>query len=561
MSSKKHHPRNRKWEYDEVDDTVPTKHQRYDQEEALPFYDEYNDPRFKSINMTDALSLLNTFEMDSDIQTFSRAAMDHILSGGVLIDRKGWTTSQDAREWHTKVYSQWMRDVFKHEFCLGFAICVVKPRGEYGGEPRLLNLAQVEIKVFVDYMNEPHFRVWQILEPQLVPVYSSNVSMGRRRIHNIKVFCSSPPSKDGRIRSQLQTLLPDLAYEHHLLFAAMVADEARAQPPIVTQRIPEPYKDVAGTALTMAGKSAMTSVTGLRLGDGSNRTERYQQGRNTNMANAQRLAEFMNYFGADTAEQIAAKVDRMLQARVNNRRIEQVYVEDGREVVKQVLAEAPHDILLGFMQKRLVKVALAFGFTLPALTQAAKASASGNSDVRKAGGRGKEEDGSNSLYFENSMRALKTKMLGLVREMFLFINGKAFFRQKIEDFQESKKGTKQKDDDDDDDGDDFDWGLGVEVSFPGHPDDKKLRELFLDSLLKPDHYVRYMSSYLGVPLEAFQKPKLTIQELNGIQEPEPQQDENTVTTVKKKTQGRDADGGTKKAEETTTTTTTKAAAK
>lgn len=459
--------------------------------------DDYNDPRFVSLRMDLVRGHIHLYEKDSDIQTFARACLNYALAGGILFERKGRHLDAISKDWHNAKWSQWVRDVEKSMFCLGFALVSYIPHEKYGGMPTVISLEHVEIRYCLDIHLIPHFRVYEILDTTDSMFGASNldtpfyVPFGRRRIPNVKVFSLSPPTKSGAIRSAITTLMADLVYENHLLQAALIADQARARPPLVTQRISDAYNSAKATGETI-------STYNPHLGNG---TDPHRGTRH-----ASDVVQFMNAFSGDSQEQIASRVDRMLKTRVNNSAMEQVYVEDGRQVVNQVMPEAPHAIILGFRQSRMVRVAMMFGITLPALTAQAK-TGTGGSDVKKAGAKGKDEDGSNSMYFENFQRELKQRFVGYIREMYMYIHTIPFSLEAANDKSHTSSIEQQVD---------------VTVSFPGQPDDAILTRLFTSGCMKYDYYISYLSTKHAIPIEAFETtPKMTVKEMNGILPPPP----------------------------------------
>jgi hypothetical protein len=471
--------------------------------------DDYHDLRFQELNTGRAIDLLRLYERDSDIQTFSRASMNHALAGGILFVRKNKQLSQQARDWHNQVWSLWVREVEKMIFCLGFCIATFFPHPVYGFEPSIVSLEHVEVKYHIDVNNRYEFRVYEKMDAvDMMEEAQSNVVFARRRMRNVRVWSTAPPTNTGIFRSQLTTLLSDLVYETHLLQTSFIADQARARPAIVSQQLPSVYK-----ATTTANNP--TSVPGAPMGSshylGDGNTPYDPTPINQRKTAGSDLVQIMNAFDSDNLASITARVDRMLNTKVNNASVEQVYLENGRQLVQQILPEPPHDILLGFRQSRAVRVGLMFGLTLPAL--AAAPTGKHVNEAKKSGNRGGDDDGSNSVYFENFQRELKQRLVVYIHQMYMFMHTAAFAIEALQENESPEPMDQSK----------LKESVDVDVSLPGQPDENLLHQLFQSGILKYEAYVNYMSSKHSIPMDAFEaKPKLTIQELNGsFEKPEP----------------------------------------
>jgi hypothetical protein len=458
-------------------------------------YDEYNDPRFIALDMNTIRRFLSLYERDSDIQTFSRATMNHALAGGILFTRKNKTLEEASSDWHNQTWSGWVRELYKMDFAIGFCIASFIPDDVYGAAPTVLSMDHVEVRYHLDAHNIPYFRVWENMDAIDVITGGMGGSVfGKRRIENVRFWSSSPPTQSGVFRSQLMTLMSDLIYETHLMQAAMIADQARSRPPIVSQRIPQAYR---GSSLAGSGSIPTQSSSDSRYGDGN---APYRS-----RSNQHNLVELMNAFDSDSLDSMTARVDKMLSSKVNNGAVEQVYLEDGRQLVQQILPEPPHAILLGFRQSRAVRVGLMFGLTLPALTQPPRGV--NISEVKKSGAHGKDDDGSNSVYFENFQRELKQRLIVYIHQMYAFIHTAPFAVEAMKRTKDLDQETLRQD-------------VSVSVTLPGMPEESVLTRLFMGGILKYEAFVNYISSKHSIPVDAFEtKPTLTLKEVNGIVEP------------------------------------------
>jgi hypothetical protein len=481
-------------------------------------YDEFHDPRFVDLNMDQVRAHLRMYEQDSDVQTFARASLNYALSGGIQFERKGKTLSDQGREWLSEKWSGWVREIEKQMFCLGFALATYKSHKDYGAEPCAISMEHVDIKYCLDVNHTPTFRVYERMDANFgvfARTQEGLIPWGRRRILNVRYWCLSPPMRNGTIRSALTTLMADLVYERHLLQCALVADQSRARPPLVTQRVDPKYTEKVVDLMYASSVHAnfnTRSATAFKFGDGTGPAVSEPYPNQSTMAvnadyrNASSVVDFMNAYDSDSQQGIAARIDRMLSSRINNKSLEQLYLEDGRELVSQVLAEPP-SILLDFRQNRMTRVALAFGITLPALIKSTK-KANAGTEMNKASTKGKDEDGTNSMYFEVHQRELKQRLVGYIKEMYLYMHVVAFA---LEEIQKVKKGES-----------DSMGDLGVIVSLPGTPDDTIIKNLYYSGVLKYSAYIDMMSKKHCIPKECFEtKPQLDLKQLNGIVEPKP----------------------------------------
>lgn len=459
------------------------------------FQSDLFNPDFVSIDMSMCLRLLTLFDSDTDIHTFSRASINHALAGGIVFTRQNRALQQKDADWHNQAWSNWVRDVYKHLFAVGFCVVSSIPDEEYGARPTVLSFDRIDIRYRIDVHGQVTMKVFEKMSTLDTILHDTQGIWDRRALTNVRGIFLNAPSSDGVIRSQLLTLIGDLLYEQHLLQISFHADRARARPPIVTQQVQHPYKPEqnlasAPTAYALSGRSSA-----VRYGNGS-----APAAASTADSSVGTVVDMMNRYGF-TAQDMTQSMSKQLSARVNNSVVDQVYLASGRELVSQIMPEAPHDILLGFRTARLVRVGLAFGMTLPSLTQNPSAK---NSSVKKTGSNGKDDDGSSSVYFENFQRELKQRLLVYIHQHYMHIHVASFTAETLA--RNPKMTAKQVRAD-----------VEVKVSLPGQPSEEVLHRLYTEGMLKYDSYVNYVSSKHCIPIECFEdKPKISLKELNGI---------------------------------------------
>jgi hypothetical protein len=460
-------------------------------QEAI-FKDEMFNPDFVTVDVEMCLRLIALFDSDTDINTFARAAMNHALAGGIVFTRRNRKLQQKDSDWHSHVWSDWVRDVHKYLFAVGFCFVSSVPDREYGAKPTVLCFDKLDIRYKIDVQGQTTFRVFEKLSMMDTILTDGEGIWNRRPLNNIRVIQISPPTCDGTIRSQLLTLLGDLMYEQHLLQVSFHADRARARPPIVTQHIQQPYKAEQNLAVAPTAYALSRSAP-VRYGNGSSPAA--DSGLGT-------VVELMNRYGF-TPQDMTQSMSKQLAPRINNSAIDQVYLATGRELVTQVMPEAPHDILLGFRMARMVTVGLAFGMTLPALTH--NPSNNIGSSVKKTGSNGKDDDGSSSVYFENFQRELKQRLIIYIHQHYMHLHSASFA---IETLAKNPKMTAKQVRED----------VDVQVALPGQPNEELLHRLYTEGMLKYDAYVSYVSSKHCIPTECFEtSAKVSVKELNGIQ--------------------------------------------
>lgn len=482
----------------------------FHEREVGPGDDEYNDPRYISLDIDRCVRLMRIYEQDIDVQTFARASLNHALSGGILFTRKNRKLDEESSDWHNLTWGQWVREVEKMQFCLGFCIASSVPHPKFGARPVVLSLEHVEIKYMLDAYNTPHFRVFEKLDAldMIMPQREAQV-FSRQRLLNVRCWAQSAPLRDGSIRSQLTTLIGDLMYENHLMQVAFVADRARARPPIVSQFVDRPYRvsdrvSVSATSDNRNVSQWLGSGTGPHIGPGP-----AVSGSDGGFSSAASVVNLMNSYSSADMGAIASRLGNVLRSNIVNGTAEQIYLEDGRQLVQQVMPEPPHAILLGFRQSRAVRVALAFGMTLPALTQPPQGVSA--NEVKKGGSHGKDDDGSNSVYFENFQRELKQRLVVYIHQMYAFIHtGPMALELVREALAKGDKPLSAKELQED---------VTVSVALPGQPNEQALNRLYLEGVLRYDAYVNYISCKHSIPMDAFEtKPKMDLKELNGVKE-------------------------------------------
>jgi hypothetical protein len=156
----------------------------------------------------------------------------------------------------------------------------------------------------------------------------------------------------------------------------------------------------------------------------------------------------------------------------------------------------------------MVRVALSFGMTLPSLTHP-PTGASESLEITKGRRFGREDDGTNSVYFENFQRELKQRLIVYVHTMYTYIHSAPFA---VEALRSTTKKLSVSD---------LRKEIEVEVTLPGLPEDNILYQLYTDGMMKYEAFINYVSSKHSIPTEAFEKkPTITLKELRGI-EPKP----------------------------------------
>ena len=129
--------------------------------------------------------------------------------------------------------------------------------------------------------------------------------------------------------------------------------------------------------------------------------------------------------------------------------------------------------------------------------------------LKREGKIGKDDDGSNSVCFENFQRELKQHMIIYIHQMYTYMHTATMALDAI---KEGVKGV-----------DKLKESVAITVSLPGMPDEATLNRLFMQGVLKYESFVQYLSAKHSIPLECFEKkPILTIQG-SMASHPRPQQ--------------------------------------
>lgn len=114
---------------------------------------------FTQLDSATIKRLYHFYDTDPNLQSVSRICLESVLGGGIHLSRAGHTLDQAASRWYNQEWSQWMKDVMRSVWSIGFALCVPEPHPRYVSRPRVLDLSRLEVEYHLDIAGTPTFRV------------------------------------------------------------------------------------------------------------------------------------------------------------------------------------------------------------------------------------------------------------------------------------------------------------------------------------------------------------------------------------------------------------------
>jgi hypothetical protein len=441
-------------------------------------------PQWKEINSSKISQALLFYDTDRVVQDAVSMKLNHILGGGITFRRRAHRMTPAAERWHSRTYTDLLRQIYRYGLACGFAAQSYKPHAEYIGEPILLDLARVEIYVLVDLWGSAHFKFFQSVTSASMAASADDANL---EIENITIIAFNLPTAEGRIRSIADMLLPDYLTEIDLQDYTVMACKLKCFPPLVTelheQRVDATQQLYSSygvnSSLSMgAGSGADNTDTGL---SSSARSE-------SDRATKQALREFNS--GAKPADGISS--NGMHAAMYGN----QVFIDRDRTVARVDIAQEPNRYI-EFSQKRRDDV-FAF-FSIPPGV------------VAPSGGSSQKSSASsiNSMtVFINDQKQLKNRFLGIVQDMNASI---ATNRYILDGVMEGISKRQRRD------ANDIRLEAEIDVEMPGIPEDKVVLDLYMIGALSYDMVCDTMAAKHGLSrTRAFNaRPAIDVQTLNG----------------------------------------------
>ncbi len=448
---------------------------------------------FITLDVGDIRRKLHLYDTNQAIKIGVNTLFNALFCAEFLFSRIGWKLTETARFWYNTTYKDWLRDVFRCCYSTGFAAVSFVEHPVYGFEPQVIDIEQVDIKFHRDYLS----RTTYILYPH---EFRDNFGLPlsaemREPIPNVLILEMDKPTCDGRLRSRIANLESTMGFNDIMLHAALMAIQARAAPPLITEKEKTPYDpNQVRSAFNTAGSGApLYTEPGYNQTNPSDQAEYRQE-----VARMYEDIGLMNSLGTEGL----ARAEQYARSYMKNqlRSYNQVYLESGRQYVKHTLPEVPTDII-AHLQFQMEQVWLILGVPPSMIT----------SSTSTGGRKGGVSSGNTNVHttFRESQQQLKLLALKFMKQMHLFMHGQSY----VDDYKKTLKPGEKIDENK------VQEALDFNIEIPGLPDQDNLNEMYLMGAVKWEKFIECCAAKHGMSIDGFNpKAPLTLQEANGIKE-------------------------------------------
>lgn len=483
------------------------------------------DSSYLTLNRNSIRKLQARYDDDANVRTVAHLFHTTLFAGGVTFSRTDAQLMPDAQRWYDSTWSGFGVNILRDKAAVGFVAAVSVPHIEYIGVPRVLELSQLVILYKLDYMGIAHFVFFEQM-PNAQPFVSSGghstsirtsgIAMGNgqgmlRYIPNVVVYIEQSPTTFGVIRSRVAVLEADLALDEVLVETTKNAIQARANPPLVLERVNEPHdpNQIISTIQPFSsmllgdGNGPVTSSSSSissSSSSSSSSTQHVSRGQEEMMERRRyEYSKALGLYGTSGLDRVESMVRRHSQY-VQDGGLNEYALGEGYKYVKNNVPESPGDLLIQFRAARMERVFQMFGVPMGMISQT---SALG----------GKTSMNENAMFvFINTQKQTKEHLLNIFYDMYARIYETHHMLQRLAaapkgKFEDTldKVLSKHKS------------SVGVTILLTGLPLDDVLDKLYMMGCLKYDAYKRFASIKHAIPLEDFETSiKMTLENLNGI---------------------------------------------
>lgn len=441
------------------------------------------DLRFVDVNLQAAIEQSALFDAHPVIKACERLRLQHLTSGGVVIERPFLKMNTQCRHWFDNVYADLTHCLVRTWSRFGFAVVVILPHKKMIGEPKVLDMAAIRVQMAVDFCGVRRYRVYR-------RDVSSGFSPTGEEVNitdQCLVFEKDPPNRDGTCNGELSCLATDLMHFEYMRNIHLQAAKGAALPLVFIQQRNNKNADQSADLCAPTGLTfPLAAETGqdkdgvgvIALAPHQARIKdwavRICEAKNNNVpwAPSQPLVEI----GTDGKQ--AWKL------------------EDNQEVATGPNVANVTDFANAviFLEERISTV-----MGVPRQLYAVSGY-SHNTDSAQV----------NSM-FQFNQDSLKREVVRVLYDVYQEIYASINLEEASQALADTEwKENAQK----------LLYQAGVSINLPGIPDAVQMQNFYAQGLITWDYYVRWASNMMCIPESCFnRKPPLTIQETNGIKEP------------------------------------------
>ena len=315
---------------------------------------------------------------DPDVQDVVLLLETALFGGNILFHRKGKKLNESAARWYSNTWKGFLIDFQRSQDKWGFAAVDLVDHPDFVTAPLVLDLSQVAVHMKTDrygrvemrYQDRGSVAPGAILDPaRIVASYSDVTDEGKADTKEVLTFVSRAPTSGGVLRPILTPIIALREHETFLMRCSRMAEQLRCRPPIVTQQLslnattskqnaPAP-PPAAGAEQARIGKAAEQKaiMNGAVQVDPNMGDDLELDALNSgNWGSPERVRDYIWNRKYGTAG-----------SRVRGVSNPQIYLQTDRELVKQIQAEPPAD-LLAFSERKRLQVLRLFGTPADMLT-------------------------------------------------------------------------------------------------------------------------------------------------------------------------------------------------
>lgn len=466
------------------------------------------DRRFKRMDPEEIKRHLKFYDTDPLVIIASQVNLDAALGGSVMIldDKDDGDLSKKSsfklREWRAFVYSGFLEAAYRYGCALGFIPWTYVPHTLDKGEPRVLNLDEVEVFTYTNTLGEPMYAFFE--KPGLEDALTSGTyfagSFVGRPIKNVFVTTWSAPGSDCEIRSRVAAVMASSDYTASYQRAALRAVLKGADPEMVTETLPDkPEAHVTEHRTQMAGGGSGSAETAELRGKVTDALAMVMQAQ--------------NQLGPERFEAVYADLLAHFKITMGSAG-QRVDLPTGRKLAKQVMPIGPKDLVqVKLLHQQLTF--LLFGVP-PSFIQTESARG------RIAGG----DDSNSANVFRNAQKQLKQRFVQIASQAFNSIHNPS----KILHYLMSQSFTRHVDEQELEQ-----VTNNAEIAIPGTPPEDYLEKIYAMGMLKYEAYRNYVSTMHAIPQSALNEtPDLSLLDMiTGGQESLKRMDMEQQTKLQK----------------------------
>lgn len=437
------------------------------------------DQRFQPMDMEVIAELLRIYDTDPLIRIASQVNLNAALGGSVIITddaddgEPGNKQNLNLREWRAYTYTGYLEGGYRFGCSIGFIPWTYVPHALDKGEPRVLNLTNVQAFFYLNELNEPMYAFFE--KPDTRDMLAGGTYFGGkfvgRPIKNVYVTTWNSPGPGGEVRSLVSTILASANFVKTFRKAARRATLKAADPAIITETTPE-KKNGHETEKWGDKVDAKAKEDQMRVSE--------VMGRLVEARRELSPEEFESFYADIMARNNASQG-------LPGTRLD---LETGRKLSKQVLPQGPQDLIgVTLMHQQLLF--MLFGVPPSFIqTESARGRISGGDDSNAAS------------VFRNAQKHLKQRLVQLASQAFNTIHNP----DKILSYLMAQSFSRHVDE-----RELHRVAHSAQILIPGTPPEDYLEQLYIKGFLKYSAYKRYISTMHAIPeQDLHDEPELSL---------------------------------------------------